>query len=107
MMYQASNADNPDSRLMTMNWQVYIILCSDHSLYTGITTDMERRFRLHKEGRGAKYFRGRRPLQVVYLESGHCRVSAARREARIKAMSRPDKELLVSGEGGKPGESPL
>ena len=81
---------------MTMNWQVYIILCSDNSLYTGITTDMERRFRQHQEGRGAKYFRGRQPLQVVYLENGHCRSSATRREAQIKAMNRTDKTLLVS-----------
>ena len=81
---------------MTMNWQVYIILCSDNSLYTGITTDMERRFRQHQEGRGAKYFRGRQPIKVVYLENGHCRSSATRREAQIKAMNRTDKTLLVS-----------
>lgn len=53
-----------------MNWCVYMILCSDDSLYTGITTDMERRFKQHEEGRGAKYFRGRSPKQVVYLEQG-------------------------------------
>ena len=80
---------------MTMNWQVYIILCSDKSLSTGITTDMERRFRQHQEGRGAKYFRGRQPLRVVYLENGHCRSTATRRETRIKAMSRLEKALLV------------
>ncbi len=80
-----------------MNWQVYIILCSDGSLYTGITTDMERRFLQHAQGKGAKYFRGRRPLRVVYREDGHSRASAARREAGIKAMSRPDKLGLVSG----------
>jgi len=81
---------------MTMNWQVYIILCSDNSLYTGITTDMERRFRQHQEGRGAKYFRGRQPLQVVYLENGHCRSSATRREAQIKAMNRANNEILLN-----------
>jgi len=81
---------------MTMSWQVYIILCSDNSFYTGITTDMERRFRQHKEGKGAKFFRGRQPLRVVYLENGHSRSSATRREARIKAMNRLDKALLVS-----------
>lgn len=82
-----------------MNWQVYIILCSDDSLYTGITTDMERRFLQHEQGRGAKYFRGRKPLRVIYREDGHSRSSAARREAGIKAMNRPDKLGLVS-EGG-------
>jgi putative endonuclease len=80
-----------------VNWQVYIILCSDDSLYTGITTDMERRFLQHAQGRGAKYFRGRQPLRVVYREDGHSRSSAAGREAQIKAMSRPDKLGLVSG----------
>jgi putative endonuclease len=81
-----------------MNWHVYIILCSDSSLYTGITTDMERRFSQHKEGRGAKYFRGRHPLRVVYLENGHCRSSASRREAQIKALNKSDKALLLSNE---------
>lgn len=79
-----------------MIWQVYIILCSDSSLYTGVTTDVERRFRQHAEGRGAKYFRGRRPLQVVYLENGHSRSSAASREVTIKRMNRADKTQLVS-----------
>ena len=81
---------------MTSNWQVYIILCSDNSLYTGITTDIDRRFREHAGGSGAKYFRARQPLRVVYLEHGHNRSSASRRETRIKAMSRLDKALLVS-----------
>ena len=81
---------------MTMNWQVYIILCSDNSLYTGITTDMVRRFRQHQEGRGAKYFRGRQPIKVVYLENGHCRSSATRREAQIKAMNRANNEILLN-----------
>ncbi len=79
------------------DWQVYIILCSDDSLYTGITTDMERRFRQHAEGEGARYFRGRRPLRVVFLEGGHSRSSAGRRENLIKAMTRREKESLVSG----------
>ncbi len=80
-----------------VKWQVYIILCSDNSFYTGITTDYERRFRQHALGRGAKYFRGRQPLRIVYREEGHDRSTATKREARIKAMSRADKELLVAG----------
>jgi putative endonuclease len=78
-----------------MNWYVYIILCSDNSLYTGITTDLQRRFRQHREERGAKYFRGRQPREVVYLESGHSRSSAGKREYEIKAMTRVEKSLLV------------
>ncbi|HTG82214.1 MAG TPA: GIY-YIG nuclease family protein [Geobacteraceae bacterium] len=79
-----------------MNWQIYIILCSDDSLYTGITTDIERRLRQHATGHGAKYFRGRRPMRLLYLESGHTRSSAVRREAEIKKMKRTDKCLLIS-----------
>lgn len=78
------------------NWQVYMILCSDDSLYTGITTDIERRYRQHAQGSGAKYFRGRRPLQVVYLEADHTRSSAGKEEARIKALTRSEKERLLS-----------
>jgi putative endonuclease len=79
-----------------MNWQVYMILCSDNSLYTGITTEIERRFRQHRERRGAKYFRGREPREVVYLESGHTRSSAGRRESKIKALSHAEKNLLLN-----------
>jgi putative endonuclease len=81
---------------MAERWKVYIILCSDHSLYTGITTDVDRRFHQHMSGRGAKYFRGRRPVAIVFLEHGHTRSSAASREARIKGLSRAEKELLYS-----------
>lgn len=82
-----------------MNWQVYIIACSDDSLYTGITTDVERRFGQHASGRGAKYFRGRRPLEVVYREPGHTRSSASRREREIKLLDRPAKLALTRAPG--------
>jgi len=72
-----------------------MILCSDDSLYTGITTDMERRFKQHEEGRGAKYFRGRSPKQIVYLEQGLSRSSASRREIQIKNLSRSEKLNLI------------
>lgn len=81
-----------------MNWHVYIILCSDDTLYTGITTDLQRRFAQHASGRGAKYFRGRKPVQVVYLESGHTHSSATTREAAIKNLARADKLSLISSE---------
>jgi putative endonuclease len=79
-----------------MSWQVYIILCTDDTLYAGITTDLQRRFSQHTSGRGAKYFRGRQPLEVVYQESGHTRSSASRRELEIKALTRPEKIILIS-----------
>lgn len=80
-----------------MSWQVYMILGSDNSLYTGIATDIQRRFSQHLAGTGAKYFRGRVPLRIVYLENGHDRSSASCREARIKKL-RPDekRQLIVS-----------
>lgn len=78
-----------------MIWYVYIILCSDGSLYTGITTDPERRFRQHAAGSGAKYFRGRKPLKIVYQEGLHTRSSAGCRELQIKGMTRDGKAALV------------
>jgi putative endonuclease len=78
-----------------VDWQVYIIRCSDASLYTGITTDIQRRVSRHAGRRGARYFRGRDPQQVVYLETGHTHSSASRREAVIKKLARPHKLRLI------------
>lgn len=78
-----------------MNWHVYIIVCSDDTLYTGITTDMERRLRQHAAGRGAKYFRGRQPKALLYLESGHDRSGAGKRELQIKSLTRTRKQALA------------
>ena len=82
-----------------MYWQVYIILCTDNSLYTGITNDLDRRLSQHGGKRGAKYFRGRKPRQVVYLEAGHTRSSASRREADIKKLGRTGKLRLIETAG--------
>ncbi len=82
---------------ITDNWSLYIIEASDTSLYTGITTDVERRFTEHLQGpRGARFFNGRKPLKIVYREDGHDRVSASRREAEIKKLKRSAKQLLIS-----------
>lgn len=79
------------------NWSIYIIEASDASLYTGVTTDIERRFEEHLQGRrGARYFSGRAPVRVVYREHGHSRSSACRREAEIKKLSRRDKQILIA-----------
>ena len=78
------------------DWFVYMIRATDQSLYTGITTDVERRFAEHQSGRaGAKYFRGRSPEQVVLVESGYDRSSASIREAQIKKLSREQKLELI------------
>ena len=77
-------------------WYVYIIRASDDSLYTGITTDLERRLKQHQTGKGgAKYFRGRKACDFVYTESGHNRSSASIREAQIKKMTRQQKSPLL------------
>jgi putative endonuclease len=79
-----------------VNWWVYIIRCDDGSLYTGITTDPQRRMAEHAAGkRGANYFNGRQPLEVAWSEDGHDRSSASRREAAIKRLSRTAKLELI------------
>ena len=81
-----------------MNWSVYMIEASDSSYYTGITTDVERRFNEHcSSALGAKYFNGRSPVKVIYEEPGHSRSSASKREYEIKKLNRRQKELLVQG----------
>lgn len=84
---------------LIMEWTVYIIRCDDDSLYTGVTTDLERRFREHLgQPRGAKYFNGRKPQEVVYTENGHTRASACRRESTIKKLKRDEKLKLIRQE---------
>lgn len=78
-----------------MNY-VYIIKCNDDSLYTGWTNDLEKRFKNHQEGKGAKYTRGRRPLELVYFEEYETKVQAMKREYEIKKMSREKKIKLIS-----------
>lgn len=81
-----------------MNWSVYIILCTDKSLYTGITTNVSRRFSQHASQKGAKYFRGRQPNQFIYIETGHDRSSAGKREMAIKKLTRLEKLQLIASE---------
>ena len=79
-------------------WTVYILRCRDGSLYTGITTDPERRLAEHNSDRGAaRYTRARRPVQMIYTEPAADRAAASRREAAIKRLSRAEKLRLVEG----------
>ena len=82
---------------------VYILQCADGTLYTGWTTDLERRLRAHNSGRGARYTRGRRPVSLVYHEEQPTRSTAQRREAAIRRLSRVDKLKLI--ERKRNGES--
>ena len=83
-------------RKMDKPWQLYILRCGDGTLYTGITTDVEKRLEAHRAGKGAKYTRGRSPLEVVYREACGTRSDALKRELEIKALSRAEKEALLS-----------
>ncbi len=80
------------------NWSVYIIQCTDDSLYTGITNNIQRRFSQHLNKQGAKFFRGHTPKRVVYIENSHTRSSASCREAAIKKQSRVEKLSLLTSE---------
>lgn len=79
------------------DWWVYMLRCADGSLYTGITTDLSRRLAQHngEQAGGARYTRCRRPVTLVWGESGHDRSSALRREAGLKRLSRQRKLALA------------
>ena len=80
-----------------MSYYVYILQCSDDTLYTGITTNIKRRVEEHNgSDRGAKYTKARRPVKLLYSENAEDRSSASKREYRIKRMSRIEKLKLIS-----------
>ncbi|AZZ89951.1 GIY-YIG nuclease family protein [Hahella sp. KA22] len=84
-----------ENEVAAMSWCVYMLLASDNSLYTGITNNPAKRFRDHLQGNGAKYFRGRKPVRLLYAEAGHDRASASRREIEIKKLKRSGKLRLI------------
>jgi len=80
-------------------WHVYMVRCSDGTLYTGITNDLEKRIEAHNSGKdGARYTRARRPVTLVYSEQVQSKSAAARLEYRIKKLRRSKKELLAGSE---------
>ena len=79
------------------DWFVYMLRCSDNSLYTGVTTDVERRVEEHNgEKSVTKYTRVRQPVTVAYQESASSRSEACKREAQLKKLRKVDKEALVT-----------
>lgn len=78
-----------------MPWYVYILRCGDGTLYTGITDDVPRRLAAHRSGKGAKYTRGRGPLELVYQEQVPNKSAALKREIAIKKLTRREKERLI------------
>ena len=83
-----------------MNY-TYLLQCADGSLYCGWTNCLWERVKVHNEGRGAKYTRGRRPLELVYFEEFATKQEAMQREAAIKRLTRQEKEKLVESRGMK------
>ena len=81
----------------TARWWVYLLQCSDQTLYAGITTDLSRRLQEHngESGVGARYTRSRRPVRLVWSEPSDSRSAASKREAAIRRLSRSQKERLI------------
>jgi len=77
---------------------VYVLRCADDTLYTGYTTDVERRVAEHDAGEGAAYTRGRTPVELVHVESYETRSAAMSREYEVKSLAKDAKERLVGGE---------
>ncbi|MES9858098.1 MAG: GIY-YIG nuclease family protein [Sedimenticola sp.] len=83
------------------NWYVYLLRCRDNSLYTGITTDLERRLHEHNHSaKGARYTRARRPVVLVYCEQVKDRASACRREWEIRQLNATAKRALIQTDTG-------
>lgn len=77
-------------------WYVYILRCSDGTLYTGVSDDVARRAQVHNSGKGAKYTRSRTPVEVVYTEMCESYSAALKREYAIKQLSRTEKWKLIT-----------
>ncbi|NLH44938.1 MAG: GIY-YIG nuclease family protein [Acholeplasmataceae bacterium] len=78
-----------------MSSYVYVLRCGDGSLYTGWTNDLKQRLAAHQSGKGAKYTRGRLPIEMVYFEEMPDKSAALKRENELKKLKKTDKELLI------------
>ena len=90
-----------------MYWRVYLLRCSDNSLYCGVTTDAERRLHEHNQGVGSRYTRTRLPVSLVWSSGELTKSEAYKEEYRIKRLSKVMKEGIVDARGNKkksPGE---
>ncbi|WP_024834203.1 GIY-YIG nuclease family protein [Ruminiclostridium josui] len=79
-------------------YYVYILQCADNTLYTGYTDDLQKRIKIHNQGKGAKYTRARLPVTLVYYEEAETKSMALSREYGIKKMTRKQKEVLISAQ---------
>ena len=85
----------PKSGRQKEKWYLYILRCADLSLYTGITKDIDRRFKMHSEGKAARYTRTRLPIEIVYRENCKSRTEALTRECTVKALPKAKKLALI------------
>ena len=92
------------AQMSEQHYYFYVLYCADHTLYGGYSTDVWRRFAMHQSGRGAKYTRGRGPLELVYTEICPNHSQALKRELEVKAMTRGEKEALIAGDLTSPNE---
>ena len=79
-----------------MNY-TYMLKCSDGTLYTGWTNDLEKRVEAHNSGKGAKYTKARRPVELAYYEEFETKEKAMKREYEIKQLGRKEKQKLIAG----------
>ena len=90
--------EEPSAAYEAAAWFLYILECGDGSLYTGVTTDIDRRVREHQEGTGARYTRTHSPVSLVYKEECGSRSQALTRECAVKSLPRRKKDELIRGE---------
>ena len=80
---------------MESKWYLYILKCGDGTLYTGIATDVQKRLEMHRSGKGAKYTRGRGPLELVHSEECENHSQALKRECEVKKLTKDQKRQLI------------
>lgn len=90
-----------------MGWSLYLLRCGDGSLYCGIALDVEARLAQHRAGKGAKYTRGRGPLELAYVEACASRSAALKRERAVKRLRRAAKLALIAAGAVPPAAPPL
>lgn len=99
-LYEIKNEQAYSGITIIMNY-TYIVKCKDETLYTGWTTDLDRRIKAHNEKKGAKYTKNRTPVQLVYYETFLTKQEAMQREYAIKQLSRKEKLALIETFSGK------
>ena len=95
ILHRRMKSKNRKSKQLEEPWFLYILQCGDGTLYTGITKDIERRVKMHNDGKGASYTRTRRPVKILYQEKCRSRTKALVRECEIKSFPREKKLALT------------